>query len=303
MSYKPTPKQALLLWRLIAAETEAEREPMISEARPELTPTERAQLVQHGLVDLEQRGKGRYYILTDKAWATAAETVDVEILKSRSTSGAEALQGVLRQLLAYLKRHDIPLASVFSHQPRKSADEALRTVSSSKAKSRTTTKSRSKQVTSQKAEPRSASKQRSRTTTSTRTKSPSTPKRPRNNSASLKARSRATTKQPSKQVPSSKPRPQPASREERKSNGLAATIERACIELAGGIRKQRVRLTALRQKLNVERDVLNAALLDLQDQGRLVLYRDDNSSALTKEDHDAALIVGGAPRHLVYLEA
>jgi hypothetical protein len=48
---------------------------------------------------------------------------------------------------------------------------------------------------------------------------------------------------------------------------------------------------------------LDATLLALQDAGRAVLYRDDNTSGLTAVDHEAALYVGDAPRHLVYLEA
>lgn len=245
MSYRPTPKQALLLWRLIAAETEAEREPMVSAARPELTPTERGQLVKHGLVELERRGRGRYYILTDKAWATAAEMLDVEILKSRSTTGAEALQGVLRHLLTYANHHEIPIASIFSSlaAPEPAAKPAV----SRDTKPSSRTKARSNEQ-------------------------------------------RATQSKPAGDTGT--------------TNGLATTIERACVDLTGGRRQERVRLTALRKKLRaVSREKLDAALLELQDQGRLVLYRDDNTSALTEADHDAALIVGNAPRHLVYLEA
>jgi hypothetical protein len=88
------------------------------------------------------------------------------------------------------------------------------------------------------------------------------------------------------------------------ANGLGAEIEAACLSLGGGARKTRVRLSALRQRLDsVSREALDAALLGLQNQGRLVLYRDDNAAALTDDDHRAALIVGDAPRHLVYLEA
>jgi hypothetical protein len=85
---------------------------------------------------------------------------------------------------------------------------------------------------------------------------------------------------------------------------LTARIERACLELADGQRKRRVRLSALRDALgDVRKNELDEALLALQEAGRAVLYRDDNSAGLTAADHDAALFVGGAPRHIIYLEA
>jgi hypothetical protein len=81
-------------------------------------------------------------------------------------------------------------------------------------------------------------------------------------------------------------------------------IERACLSLAGGAKKSRVRLSALRRALPaIPRQQLDAALIDLQRERRLVLYREDNTPALTTEDHSAALMVGNSPRHLVYLEA
>lgn len=88
-----------------------------------------------------------------------------------------------------------------------------------------------------------------------------------------------------------------------RDTSLTHRVEAACLELANGERKQRVRLSALRASLeDVSRVSLDRALLEMQDQGRAVLYRDDNTAALTAADHEAALIVGNAPRHLVYLE-
>jgi hypothetical protein len=85
---------------------------------------------------------------------------------------------------------------------------------------------------------------------------------------------------------------------------LADRIEQACLSLAGGARKTRVRLSELREALgDVERAAVDQALLDMQQSNRLVLYRDDNTAALTAEDHRAALSINGAPRHLVLLEA
>jgi hypothetical protein len=85
---------------------------------------------------------------------------------------------------------------------------------------------------------------------------------------------------------------------------IGARVEQACLSLAGGAKKSRVRLSALRKALPaIPRKQLDTALLELQREQRLVLYREDNTPALTPEDHAAALLVGDSPRHLVYLEA
>ena len=84
---------------------------------------------------------------------------------------------------------------------------------------------------------------------------------------------------------------------------LWSKIESACLELTGGRRQERVRLAALRARLlELPRPVLDTALVTLQRQDKLVLYREDNTAALTAEDHQAALLVGDSPRHLVILE-
>lgn len=80
-------------------------------------------------------------------------------------------------------------------------------------------------------------------------------------------------------------------------------IRQACLTLGEGTSKSRVRLQALRQELSsISRGELDRTLIALQRQQRLVLYRDDNTPALTEDDHAAALLVGDSPRHLVYLE-
>jgi hypothetical protein len=88
------------------------------------------------------------------------------------------------------------------------------------------------------------------------------------------------------------------------ADSLRTRVEQTCLSLAGGAKKSRVRLSALRKALPaISRQQLDAALIDLQRERRLVLYREDNTPALTAEDHAAALLVGDSPRHLVYLEA
>ncbi len=46
---------------------------------------------------------------------------------------------------------------------------------------------------------------------------------------------------------------------------------------------------------------VDAALVQLQRNGTIVLYRNDVTRTLTAADHAAALYVGDAPRHLVYV--
>lgn len=85
---------------------------------------------------------------------------------------------------------------------------------------------------------------------------------------------------------------------------LPERIETACLKLASGARQTRVKLHDLRRVLpDVSREALDQALLELQRDGKLVLYREDNSAALRAEDREAALFVGNEPRHLVLLEA
>ncbi len=80
-------------------------------------------------------------------------------------------------------------------------------------------------------------------------------------------------------------------------------IEAALLHLGRGERQVRVRLHDLRERLPlVCRAALDAVLIQGQRDGRWVLYREDRTQALTSEDHEAALMVGGCPRHLVLLD-
>lgn len=213
MKNELNPQQALLLWSMLTGETEDERSPMQSKARPDITAKHRNDLVERGYLEKEKRrGAGQFLRLTDKAWAWAAESLDVELMQSKEA--ARVMQRLLRRLVPFLEQREIPLADLFRDAPSGSDD------------------------------------------------------------------AHASDADP-----------------------LATRIETACLALAKGRRKERVRLTTLRERLaEVPRDVLDRALVQLQRRGRLVLYRDDHTSALTAADHAAALIVGDSPRHIVYLE-
>jgi hypothetical protein len=102
-------------------------------------------------------------------------------------------------------------------------------------------------------------------------------------------------------APAAPPAPTPAPGGD---ESIDRRVEQACLSLAGGAKKSRVRLSALRNALPaVSRQQLDRALIEMQRDRRLVLYREDNTPSLTPEDHAAALLVGDSPRHLVYLEA
>ena len=76
----------------------------------------------------------------------------------------------------------------------------------------------------------------------------------------------------------------------------------ACVALTAG-RNREVRLTSLRTRLsNASRNEVDAALIRMHETGQIALYREDNSAEVTAEDERDALMVGGAPRHILYLK-
>ena len=113
MSEVLKPNQGLFLWRMITGETPAIREPKKSEAKPDLKK-DRQELLNRGYLTTEKRGRSEHLLLTDKAWAWAEASLEVNLLKSRSTLGAEALEGLLHRLLPFLQNNRIPLAALFS---------------------------------------------------------------------------------------------------------------------------------------------------------------------------------------------
>lgn len=113
MTFAPTPKQALFLWKMITAETPELREPKMSEATPKLDPTkERQPLLLAQFIEKVSRGRASHLVLTDKAWAWAAQSTRVELMQSNSRDGAIALQGLLRVLLPFLQEHGLSLADI-----------------------------------------------------------------------------------------------------------------------------------------------------------------------------------------------
>jgi hypothetical protein len=225
MTFRPNPKQTLFLWNMITAETPEVREPMMSKAKPDLTAPERKELTGHGYLETEKRKRATHLILTDRAWAWAAEATDVELMQSNSRIGAAALQGLLRRLLPFMNARGIALADLF-------ADGAAFA-------------------------------------------GPEIPDTERNPAA-----------------------PAPAT-----DGALRLRIRKACLELVAGKPSRDVPLASLRSRLpDIPRAALDAELRRMHLEGQIALYRNDNSAAITPADESAALIVGDAPRHLLYLK-
>jgi len=84
---------------------------------------------------------------------------------------------------------------------------------------------------------------------------------------------------------------------------LGDRIRDACVALSAGRPNGDIRLTSLRARLpKVSQLELDAALLQMHETGQIALYREDNSAEVTAEDERDALMVGGAPRHILYLK-
>lgn len=242
MSFQPSPKQALFLWKMITAPTPEERVAKWSDAGKRLNGTsrqEREELVERGFLEIEKRGNARVVQLADRAWGWAASAANVELLKSRSTDGAIALERLLRRLIPLLERHGIALAELFGDGEQGAA-----------------------------ARPNGA-----------------------------EATSTVSAADPAAQTPS-------AVTSQHDADALEERIVAACLALTQGDPRRDVRLAALRRALSsVSADVLDAGLLRLHESNRIALYRDDNTAALAHDDELAALWVGDAPRHLLYLKS
>lgn len=63
-----------------------------------------------------------------------------------------------------------------------------------------------------------------------------------------------------------------------------------------------IRLTKLREELDgISRKAQDTTLIELQNEGKIILYKDDNTFKLTPADKAAAVMVAGNPRHLAIL--
>jgi hypothetical protein len=83
---------------------------------------------------------------------------------------------------------------------------------------------------------------------------------------------------------------------------LEDRIRSVYLDATGGVWNRRVRLAELRRRLSdVAKEPLDAALLKMQQAAQLVLFRLDNQREITEADREAALSVGGEPRHVLHM--
>ena len=80
-------------------------------------------------------------------------------------------------------------------------------------------------------------------------------------------------------------------------------LREAYSEISGGKWNIRVRLADLRDQLDgVPRERLDALLLQMEREGKLVLYPLDYRPDIRPEDEQAAIDIGGYKNHIVYME-
>ncbi len=103
MKIKLSPKQNLVLWQLLITGDE----PAQSKVKPPLTPKERKALVDSGLIELEQRGRVKHIVLTDKAWAWASEQKLDALSKSND---ATLLVRLINKVQDYLQTNNVSFA-------------------------------------------------------------------------------------------------------------------------------------------------------------------------------------------------
>ncbi len=281
-----TPKQALFLWHLILTDGASDTGVMSSSTVPRLSRAEWQTLVDAGFLDSPRRGRATFLTATDRTWSWAEQAEKVELVTFDPGAGTTALEALLNRLLPLMRERGIGLAELFKNDPPPApptppAPRAPRKSSASNAAPKKKTKTK-KRLTKKKAKAKK---------TKTKKTEPAKPKK----TTSVKAKAKKENR----------PSDAPSSREPlTPSPSLAERIEAACLELTQGARQTRVTLHDLRARLgDVARQDLDGALLTLQREKKLVLYREDNSAALRPEDRRAALLVGNEPRHLVLLEA
>jgi hypothetical protein len=116
---QPTPKQALILWKLLITG----EEPAVSKLQPALSPEERTFLVEAGLIELEKRGRSTHVVLTDQTWQWAANNFDVSLCQS--SFAISILEQLLQTVGAYLKGNRIPLAEFLAPRSQMAAEQLV----------------------------------------------------------------------------------------------------------------------------------------------------------------------------------
>ena len=125
MSFQPTPKQTLILWRLLTTDGKD----FLKNIKPELKPADRKPLVTEGLIAEEKRKdpavtKGArpifFICLSEKGWQWAAANLDAEMSGSPDPT-SKVFRGMMKKVKAYLDRNNIPLATFICSSPASAA--------------------------------------------------------------------------------------------------------------------------------------------------------------------------------------
>jgi hypothetical protein len=109
-------KQALAMWALLGVGGAAYG----GRLNPEIAKTERAALVQMGLIESEKRERGALWLTaTDRGWDWAEQHL-ADPLPDKTFGGAHVLRTWLERLQAFLRARDVRLAEVLATQPEPS---------------------------------------------------------------------------------------------------------------------------------------------------------------------------------------
>lgn len=113
MSFEPSPKQVLLLWRMMFLG----EEPMQSKTKPGTSKKERDELIQGGFIKPDKRGRASYLNLQNYAWDWAVKNLDAKV-SDKSPASGPVLQKVLSLLKIYMQTNDVSLYEFVHAKPR-----------------------------------------------------------------------------------------------------------------------------------------------------------------------------------------
>jgi hypothetical protein len=106
-------KQTLVLWALLANAGEG----FAKELKPAVDKVEREGLLKAGLIDVEKRKRGAYWLsVTDRGWRWAEDHLS-DRLPDRSYAGTFILNAWLKHLQTFMRVSNTPLADILV--PRK----------------------------------------------------------------------------------------------------------------------------------------------------------------------------------------
>jgi len=243
METEPTPAQALLIWRVLAAEKPNGHVSWSDLPKGPLAK-DRKELEVNGFLEVEKVGRRLHLTVSDAGWAWANDHLGDELPRGLRADG-QLLSQWLRLLKTILERKKLTIADLFSAPKR----------SKSKPESKPTPKPR----------PKSKSKSKSK----------------------------------------SKPKPKRAAKKKAKPKDktIRARVRASYLATTGGQLNARCLLRDLRAQIDdVSRPKLDAAIKSMVKAGEAVLLRLDNRLEITDADIEAAIVSGGEPHHILWID-